>query len=95
MSRKKDTTEQKTYELSKEEIQRITARFLTPSGEDEEIADFLLLLKACVYPTDEVMREDVLLYAEETAMGFSRAACDSLKEMVNSRYRIIRKGARR
>jgi hypothetical protein len=58
MSQQKDSTEKKTYELSEDEVRRITRKFVAPGGDDEDIADFLLILKSIAYAPSKDKADD-------------------------------------
>lgn len=86
MSQQKDNTEKKTYELSQDEVRRITRKFISPGGDDEDIADFLLILKAIAYAPSKDRADDIVFYAEDEAVSFSPAACQAVRELVDERY---------
>lgn len=94
MNQTKDTTTtERTYELSQDEVKRITRRFIGPGGSDEEIADFLLILKAIAYAPTKAQADDIVFYAEDAAVSYSYAASQTVKKMVDERYQAIQEAA--
>lgn len=95
MSRKNNTAQPTSFELSEAEVKRITGFFLTAADDDSQIADFLLLLAAIAYPPVLYAAEDVYLHAKQEAMACSFAANEGLNTVINARYKALRqKGAK-
>jgi hypothetical protein len=63
--------------------------------DDESIGDLLLVLSAFTYNRDMTERESLLIAIEGVLMPMSPAACDGLRQLIETRRANAQKGGER